>query len=262
LATADLGGHPDQVSLTSAAGALAEPARPVLIACAHGTRSPAGRRSMAELRLAIATLRPGLDVWAANVDVQQPSLDTTLTRLAAAGRTGVIVPLLLSGGYHVHHDIADIADMAPAIVRFAPALGPDDRLAHLLLARLSLLPDGIGADPHVPVVLAGAGSSDARALADVERIRAALTQFSGRIVIAGHLSAARPTVTEAIAEARRESADGRLCIANYLLAPGYLDDRLTAIAEEAEVPVTSPLGADPVLAALALRRYDAVQGLL
>ena len=45
---------------------------PVLVACAHGTRSPTGRRLIAELALAARSLRPGLVTTAAFVDASLP----------------------------------------------------------------------------------------------------------------------------------------------------------------------------------------------
>ena len=42
---------------------------PVLVACAHGTRNPTGRRLIGELALAARALRPGLVTTAAFVDV-------------------------------------------------------------------------------------------------------------------------------------------------------------------------------------------------
>src|SRR3954453_19994541 len=102
-------------------------ARPVLVPCAHGTRSPTGRRLIAELALAARDLRPGLVTTAAFVDVQPPTVVDVVAELAAEGRPAVVVPLLLSGGYHVHVDIAGAVAASPGAVAAVP-LGPDDRL--------------------------------------------------------------------------------------------------------------------------------------
>src|SRR3954467_12889517 len=102
-------------------------AQPVLVACAHGTRNPTGRRLIGELALAARALRPGLRTTAAFVDVQPPRGADVVQELAAAGTRAVVVPLLLSGGYHVHVDIAGAVAAHPSAVAAAP-LGPDDRL--------------------------------------------------------------------------------------------------------------------------------------
>src|SRR4051794_41915457 len=100
---------------------------PVLVACAHGTRNPTGRRLIAELALAARALRPGLQTTAAFVDVQPPTVVDVVRGLADAGTPAVVVPLLLSGGDHVPRDIAG-AGADPPHARAGPPLGPDPRL--------------------------------------------------------------------------------------------------------------------------------------
>ena len=98
---------------------------PILIACAHGTSSPHGAAEVNALRDAIAGLRPGLDVREAYVDVQDPDLPAVVTGLPE-GETAVVVPLLLSVGYHVRVDIARAVKSRPNSLAAAP-LGPDPR---------------------------------------------------------------------------------------------------------------------------------------
>ena len=77
-----------------------------------------------------------------------------------------MVPLLLSGGYHVHVDIAGAVAGAPGAVAARP-LGPDPRLVEVLHDRLL----AAGADPtdlRPPSSWRRPGSSDAAAVADVE----------------------------------------------------------------------------------------------
>ncbi|GAB7190501.1 sirohydrochlorin chelatase [Kineococcus sp. NUM-3379] len=225
---------------------MSEP--PVLVAVSHGTRSPAGRRCIAELRLAIGAQRPDVRVRAAHVDVQRPELGPVVAELAAAGLRSVAVPLLLSTGFHVRHDVRSAVEATGGLARAAAALGPDDVLVDVLADRLAEC--GAGADDAV--VLAAAGSSSARATADVEAVAAALSARRGTPVLPGYLSIAQPGVPGAVRLAR---AGGRaVTIASYLLAPGVFTDRL---AEAGADRVAAPLGADPRIAALALRRYDA-----
>ena len=108
---------------------------PVLVACAHGTRNPAGRRLIAELALAARDLRPGLVTTAAFVDVQPPTVVDVVAQLSGSGRSAVVVPLLLSGGYHVHVDIAGAVAASDLAVAARP-LGPDPRLVARLQDRL------------------------------------------------------------------------------------------------------------------------------
>jgi sirohydrochlorin ferrochelatase len=222
-------------------------AAPALVAVAHGTRSPAGRRTMAQLRLAIAAQRPDLEIVPAYVDVHKPALPDVVTRLRSAGRPMVVLPLLLSTGFHVRIDIADAVGTAPGLARAAGPLGPDDILVAVLNQRLA----EAGAGPGDAVVLAAAGSSDPGAIAQVEETAALLSARRGVPVIAGYLACAQPAVADAV---RRARSTGRpVSIASYLLAPGHFSARLQAAATD---HVAEPLGPHADIARLALRRYD------
>jgi sirohydrochlorin ferrochelatase len=224
---------------------------PVLVACAHGTRNATGRRLIAELALTARRLRPGLVTTAAFVDVQPPTVVDVVAELAAADRPAVVVPLLLSGGYHVHVDIAGAVAAHPRAVAARP-LGPDERLVEVLHERL-VAAGADPADPRTAVVLAAAGSSDPRAVADVERTAGLLQRRWAGAVSTGYGSAASPTVPDAVAAARRGGA-GQVVVAAYLLAPGHFAGRLAAAGADA---VTAPLLPDDRVAAVLLDRYDA-----
>ena len=222
----------------------------MLIACSHGTRVPAGRRTMALLRLAIAKSRPEIEVRAAHVDVHKPALDDVVQRFAGQGRRIVVVPLLLSTGYHVRVDIARAVAAAGGSAVAAEALGPDPVLVSVLQQRLA----EAGAGPGDPVVLAAAGSSDARAEADVEAMVAALSTARGDAPVSvGYLATAKPTVLDAVHQARLDHPGRPIAIATYLLAPGYFSGRLDAAGAD---HVAAPLAPHPGLADLALTRFD------
>jgi sirohydrochlorin ferrochelatase len=223
---------------------------PVLIACAHGTRVPAGRRTMAEFRLAVRKLRPQTEVRAAHVDVHGPVLDDVVHRYAEQGRPMVVVPLLLSTGFHVRVDIARAVESTSGLAVAAAALGPDPVLIRVLQQRLA----ESGAGPDDPVVLAAAGSSDPRATADVEQIVAALaTARGGAPVSVGYLATARPNVADAVAQARDQHPGRSIALATYLLAPGFFSGRLTTAGAD---HVAAPLAPHLDLASLALTRFD------
>jgi sirohydrochlorin ferrochelatase len=227
---------------------------PVLVACAHGTRSPTGRRLIAELALAARDLRPGLVTTAAFVDVQPPTVAEVVGQLSASGRAAVVVPLLLSGGYHVHVDIAGAVSGSPTSVAARP-LGPDPRLVAVLHDRL-LEAGADPGDPRTAVVLAAAGSSDPRSVADVDATAALLRRSWAGPVTTGYGSAAQPPVPDAVAAARGAGAE-RVVVAAYLLAPGHFHDKLAGAGADA---VTAPLLPDQRIAAVLLDRYDATLG--
>lgn len=205
-------------------------AAPVLVGCAHGTRLPAGRRAVAELLLAVARRRPDLDVVPAFVDVQSPRLPTVLDRLQQAGRRSVVVPLLLSTGYHVRVDIADaVWGVHDAVA--AAALGPDARLVEVVLSRLW----ASGARPGDGIVLAAAGSSDPHALAEVEVARRQLAQRWAGEVVVGYAASAEPDVAQAVQSLRRMGYR-RVVVASYLLAPGHFHGRLEQVGADLVTP--------------------------
>lgn len=236
--------------MTAAAG------RPVLVACSHGTRDPAGRDTVHAILHGIRAADGGLDVREAFVDVQEPEVADVVSEALAEGeeRTVVVVPLLLSGGYHVHVDIARAVAAHPGRAVAAPALGPDERVVDVLRRRLA----EAGTGPGDAVVVAAAGSSDPRSSEAVEAVAGSLAATHDGPVFVGYGSAAKPSVPQAVADARQQGA-ARVVVASYLLAPGYFHDRL---AEAGADVVTAPLAPDPLLVDVVLDRYRDATALL
>lgn len=205
---------------------------PALLAISHGTASPEGQAAVAALVAAVAERMPEVTVRLGHVDVQQPDVAASLDALPD-GRPVVVVPLLLSAGYHVRVDLTKQTAGREGVT-IAPALGPDPRLVDTLLARLA--PCAVGPDDSV--VLAVAGSSDDRANDDCRTAAAMLGERLGREVPVGFLAAADPRLGAAVAGAR-EATGARVVVANYLLAPGYFHDLAVRLAGGA--PVARPL---------------------
>jgi len=245
---------------------------PALLAVSHGTSSAEGDRAVAGLVRAVAARADVLgrlgevgttaesddaaraEVRAAFVDVQQPDVPSALAALDG-GPPVVVVPLLLSAGYHVHVDLARTVAATPRDVVLAAALGPDERLVDVLERRLveaGLLADDV-------VVLCAAGSSDPRAVADCRTVATMLAARTGREIEAAFISAAEPEIGVAVRAARAANLGRRVVVSTYLLAPGYFAD--LAAAAPADV-VTAPLlvadePAPAELVALVLDRYAA-----
>lgn len=227
-------------------------APPVLVGCAHGTRGPAGRRTVADVLLAVQAERPGLQVEAAFVDVQPPTVADVVTRLAHGGRRPVVVPLLLSAGYHVNVDVARAVSAVLGAVAADP-LGPDHRLADLLVERLV----AAGARRDDGVVLAAAGSSDPASAAATGRAVTLLQERWTGPVLAGYGASAAPSVPEAVSRLRAAGV-ARVAVAAYLLAPGHFHDRLTGAGGDVLTPALCAPGApDPRVVQIVLDRYDA-----
>lgn len=202
-----------------------------LIACGHGTRSPEGQRVMERLVRTIEERR-GAPVHGASVDVQEPEVGDVAAELVA-DRPGVIVPLLLSAGFHTEVDLRKAADRygqsagGALPMTVAAPLGPSAELARLLRRRL--LESGWA--PGDPVVLGVAGSSRPSGRADAERQQELLRRELDQDVVVAFGAAARPSVAEAVAGLRAKQTAGKarpIACASYLLAPGNFQDRLLA----------------------------------
>lgn len=228
------------------------PAPPVLVGCSHGTDSVEARAVIRSILASVADARPDVVVREAFVDVQKPAVADVVASAAELDLTAVVVPLLLSVGFHVRVDIAAAVEGRPATA--ALPLGPDARLVDVLVDRLTQA----GLAPGDAVVLAAAGSTDPAAAVAVEEVAAGLATRLGRPVTVGYGAGSTPRVPDAVAAARA-TAPGRVVIASYLLAPGYFHDRVLDAGADV---VSAPLAPDDRIVAIVLDRYAAAAATL
>ena len=223
--------------------------RPALVAVAHGTRDAAGRKVIADLIDDIRRRLPGVDVITAWLELVTPGLNEVMRGM---DRPAVLVPLLLSTGYHATIDLPSAAALSGAPVHVAAPLGPDRYLARAMTARLR----EAGVLPGDGVVLAAAGSTDPAGLADVEQAAALLCSEWGPRVTFAYLSAAGPDVPAAVEHLRRTGGH-RVCVAPYLLAPGRFSRRVTDLAAATGATTVAPvLGGHRLVTDLVLLRYE------
>jgi sirohydrochlorin ferrochelatase len=217
-----------------------------LVLAAHGSPHGAHAPAVEALRAAVGggdRVRVG---WLEHASPSVPEA-VAAAALAYGGVRPVVVPLLLAAG---HHARVDLPRLVGDSARVAPVLGPDPLLAAALDRRL----DGVGAPGDVAVVVAGAGSSDLGALAQVEEVAALLGGRRAVPTAAAYVSGAGPRVGDTVRDLRERH--GRVAVATYLLGPGVLADRVRADALAAGALVVSePLGTAPELVALVRRRW-------
>ena len=207
-----------------------------LIACSHGTRFAEGRRAVADLVSQVAALLPDVRVLPAFVDVEEPAVADVVAGLAP-GEPVVVVPLLLSRGFHTGVDIAQAVEGRSNAVAAEP-LGPHPLLADVLVTRLAEIASGdAGHRPGDHVVLAASGSTNPVAVEDVERVRALLQDRLPVPVTVGYAAGASPRISDAVADARAAGAD-RVVVASYVLAPGFFADLVAAAGGD---EVSAPL---------------------
>ncbi|MEI2732503.1 MAG: CbiX/SirB N-terminal domain-containing protein [Dermatophilaceae bacterium] len=222
---------------------------PALVVCAHGTTDPGGRAVVDDLVVAVTVAVPQVLVHAAYVDLQAPRVGAVVADLVAAGQRVVVVPALLSRGYHVEVDIAGAVAPHPGAIATEP-LGPDPRLPELLDRRLA----DTGCLPTDPVVLAVAGSSRSRAAEQAEGVRQALANRRPGLVTLAYAAQREPSIPDAVFAARAATPERPVTVAAYLLGPGTF---LRACAASGADRVSAPLAPDPALVHIVLDRYAA-----
>lgn len=223
----------------------------MIVLAAHGTRDPAGARVVTRLAGRVQATA-GVPVRVAYADVRQPDVTAVLRTVPGPA---VVVPAFLASGYHVRTDIpAQITDSGHEDVVLTPAFGAAPELVSVAVSRLR----GAGYRRGDAVVLAAAGSTDPRALAEVSRAAELLSSALDTPVHPAFAATAVPSVAEAVAQARASGAR-RVAIASWLLAPGLFQRRL--VASGADV-VAAPLGAHAGVVELIARRYRQAAELL
>ncbi|MGW6362388.1 sirohydrochlorin chelatase [Streptomyces sp. NPDC055092] len=234
------------------------PARPVLLVIAHGSRDPRHAATVHALVREVRALRPGLRVETGFLDFNVPSVNGVLESLAAEGvRDVVALPLLLTRAFHAKADIPAVLRQAPARLRIrqAEVLGPSPLLTAALERRLYEAGLTPADKPTTGVVLASAGSTDPEAIAVIAEIAREWRHTGWCAVRPAFASASLPRTEDAVAQLRAEGVR-RVAVAPYVLAPGFLPDRIARGAAEADV-LADVLGPAPEVARLLVRRYEA-----
>lgn len=228
-----------------------------LAAISHGTSSPQGQaavRALVEEVKRIGGDDPRISAVAlGHVDVQQPDIGATLAQLPLHD-DAVLVPLLLSAGYHVNVDMRQGAAASGRPARIAAAMGPSSALTTALISRLAA--GGARQDTHA-IVLGAAGSSDPSAVADVEAAAGLLAEQWGAQVTPAYLAFAQPTVAQAVDQLKQQNPDRPVAVASYLLAPGYFQNLMVSQGSGAGADLVT----DPILAVSADNQPDVPQGI-
>ncbi|MCX6400612.1 MAG: hypothetical protein NTX33_11880 [Propionibacteriales bacterium] len=216
-----------------------------LVTVAHGTRTPEGNRVAAELTAA-AGARLGWHATTSYVELCAPLFADVVARTA---EPTVVVPLLLSTGFHLRQDLPAAVDASERadLVRLGDSLGPDPLLA---AAQVERLREG-GATPDQPVVLIAAGSSDPLATADLEGAAALLAEAWGAPVRLATMSGLGTRPEHVV-----RSGDA---VSPYLLATGHFHRKARHVALEAGASVVADvIGPHPLLVDLICSRARAL----
>ncbi|MEJ3652653.1 sirohydrochlorin chelatase [Actinomycetes bacterium KLBMP 9759] len=233
-----------------------------LVAVAHGSRDPRSAATVAALVDEVRRQRPDLDVRLSFLDLSAPRLPDVLAGVDADGhRCAVVVPLLLGNAFHARVDVPGevhrAASRHPQLqIATADVLGGDQRVEAAALDRLAAVAGPLH-DPGLGVVLAAIGSSDVAANRAVSRVAARWARrFGWSGGVAAFATTVEPTVPAAVEQLRTGGAE-RIAVAQWILAPGLLPDRVERSARTAapDALIASALGPHPDLAALVVDRY-------
>ncbi|TIC83310.1 CbiX/SirB N-terminal domain-containing protein [Nocardioides sp. GY 10127] len=222
-------------------------AAPRLVTVAHGTRR-AGGNEVARRLTAAAAERLGVEAVAAYVELSEPLLSDVMRTVSGPV---AVVPLLLSTGYHVRHDLPEACALAPAgaDVALGRPLGPDPQLA---LAQVDRLLEA-GARPGQPVTMVAAGSTDPLGWRD---LRAAT-----RHLIEGWGAEVRLATLAGLGKRPEEVLQPGDAVSLYLLSPGLFSRRVTEAAAAAGAgPVADVLGTHPTAVDVVAGRAAALLG--
>ncbi|MGC1207450.1 MAG: CbiX/SirB N-terminal domain-containing protein, partial [Ornithinimicrobium sp.] len=223
-----------------------------LVLLAHGTANLAGQDVVYAVGRETAARLPGVDVSVGFVDVCGPSAEEVL--LAHPG--AVVVPYLLTSGYHVRHDIPEAIRSADNGAVATKALGVTPEVVDALLDRLREEVDGGGAPEGEPrsvdaLMLTAAGSSDAQARQEVLCTGAVLAACSGLPVRVGFMTGPGPGAAEVLDDLHAHGWQ-HVATVSYLLAPGFFHSRATGLGA---AMTTAPLGVHPRLVEAVADRY-------
>lgn len=224
--------------------------RPALVGVAHGSRDPRSAATVAALMDVVRARHPGLDVRTAFLDLSAPRLRDVLGGVDRA----VVVPLLLGHAHHARVDVpGEVARAGRPDVIVADVLGT--AVAQAALDRLAAAVGELH-DPGLGVVVAGVGSSHAPANAVVAAVAERWQRRFGWSGAQAAFATAEPSVSSAIARLRAGGAR-RVAVAQWVLAPGLLPDRIARAAHESDAVASAPLGPHPAVADLVVQRWAA-----
>ena len=218
-----------------------------LVLLAHGSRRPGPSSVLSRTAERVRTILPEVEVRIGYIELQPPDPTTALEGLVDP----VVLPFFLARGHHVLNDVPAVVDRHGSGT-VTGHLGVEEHLVEAVAQRLQEASAPLGGLPGLDhVVLGAAGSRQAAALEEVEAITHLLEARLGRKVTPAYLSAARPSVRDAVSSARARGAR-RVGVATYLLAEGRFHRTLHSAGADV---VAAPIGDHPAVAELVVHRY-------
>jgi sirohydrochlorin ferrochelatase len=221
-----------------------------LVTIAHGTRTVSGNRVAQEITAAAGAML-GVEAVASYVELSEPLFADVVAE--PYDGTTLAVPMLLSTGFHISHDLPAAIAAAGATDRvvLGGPFGPDPLLAAAQADRLI----EAGAVRGQPVVLVAAGSTDEAAMGDLEGAVAVLASVWAGPVRLATLGGLGPRLAEVL-----RPGDA---VSPYLLATGFFHRKLREEAAAAGAGVVAEvIGPHPKVVELLVSRTRALLGVM
>ncbi len=200
----------------------------------------------------VARRLPDVEVVESYVELADPSFESVM---ASAEGPSIVVPLLLSTGYHVKHDLPQTADLSPYAATITRPLGPHPLLAAAGAMQLR----AAGAVRGDAVVLLAAGSKDPDGMTDALMAgRLLRARWGGpvRVAFVGDCGVSVPEVFDQL----RAAGHRRIAASPYLLAPGHFATKAKTLAAAGGATVCADLlGHHPLVGELVIRRHHAAR---
>jgi sirohydrochlorin cobaltochelatase len=238
----------------------------------HGTADPVGAAETRRVADLVTESLPGTPVALGFLEVIGPTIAEALADLAGAGcREAVAAPLLLFEAGHAKRDVPEAIAAAAvthgiAVIRAGP-LGCHPAIVELARRRRAEAVAGREpvAEAETALVMVGRGSSDPTAPAQLAEFTEAMLAAGPRPgrVLAGFVAAAKPRVSEALAQAAAGGETGlrRVVVQPHLLFRGHVEEQVAAAVAaarasgpELEWITVARLGPDPLVARAVIDR--------
>jgi sirohydrochlorin ferrochelatase len=217
-----------------------------LVTVAHGTRNPAGNQVAREITAA-AGAALGVEAVCSYVELCEPLFETVVV---ASPTPTIVVPLLLSTGFHLRQDLPRMARAAAGPILLGRPLGAHHLLAEAQVAQLLAAGATRGSGR---LVLVAAGSSDPLATRD-------LTRAAELLGLAwGEPGSVEVATLSALGRRPAEVVRPGDLVSPYLLAPGHFADRApTESLAAGAALVADVIGAHPLVVDLVVQRAQAL----
>ncbi|MCR5977096.1 sirohydrochlorin chelatase [Gordonia jinghuaiqii] len=217
---------------------------PTLVLVAHGSRDPRFGVTARRVREAVASSLPGVEVVLSYLDLDEPLVGDALRGVDPTAADPVVVPMLLTAGYHHKVDLPAILAEHRPFAHQTDVVGRRS-LASALADRL--LEAGLGDQDGV--ILTAVGSSDTDADRSVHGRAIELSTRLRRpveVVFATRLGPDGRAVASAVRRLRLAGAR-RIALSPYFLSAGLLIERVESALDAMvdESLVAGPLGAHP-----------------